>query len=180
MAEPHHDPSITLRPLTVADAPTLATFARRVFDETFAADNDPADLATYLDRAFGDTIQRTELAEANVDAFVIEQDGAWAGYTLVRHDVPHRLVPATSPLYLQRFYVDRRWHGRGVASMLMDAVVTLATHRHHDVIWLTTWERNARALRFYAKQGFEDIGGETFLLGTDLQDDRVLAKRLVP
>lgn len=175
---PHVRP--TLRPLTRDDAPTLARFARRVFEETFAADNDPTDLATYLNRAFGEVIQRAELDESNVSALVIEQGGEWAGYTLVRHGVPHRLTTGSNPLYLQRFYVDRRWHGHGVAPLLMDAVMRLAQEGQHDVVWLSTWERNTRALRFYEKQGFEDVGGETFLLGTDLQDDRVLAKRLVP
>lgn len=177
----HARPSrVTLRPLTPQDAPQLAPFARRIFEETFAADNDPADLAAYLERAFGAEIQRAELSEPHVEAMVAELDGAWVGYTMVRHGVAHPLAPGTRPLYLQRFYVDHRWHGRGVAAALMDAVVAIATTHAHDVIWLTTWERNARALRFYAKVGFEDIGGETFLLGTDFQDDRVLAKRLVP
>jgi len=180
MVNPPMPSRVTLRPLTEDDAPQLAVFARRVFEETFAPDNDPTDLATYLDRAFGEAIQRAELAEPNVEALVAELDGGWAGYTLVRHGVPHPLASGISPLYLQRFYVDHRWHGHGIAAMLMEAVVAIATRQLHDVIWLTTWERNTRALRFYAKQGFADIGGETFLLGTDLQDDRVLAKRLIP
>lgn len=171
---------LVMRPLGVTDAPQLADFARRVFEDTFAADNDPDDLRVYLDRAFGASIQAAELAEADVEARVITVDGEWAAYTLVRHGVGHPLVTATHPLYLQRFYVDRRWHGRGVAPVLMDAVLQLAGAQQHDVVWLTTWERNGRALRFYARSGFDDVGGETFLLGTDLQDDRVLAKRLVP
>jgi ribosomal protein S18 acetylase RimI-like enzyme len=41
-------------------------------------------------------------------------------------------------------------------------------------VWLTAWAFNPRALRFYEKHGFSDIGESTFLLGRDLQTDRVL------
>ena len=40
------------------------------------------------------------------------------------------------------------------------------------------WERNARALAFYAKSGFVDVGTADFYVGTDRQTDRVLAMSL--
>ncbi len=40
------------------------------------------------------------------------------------------------------------------------------------------WERNAKALRFYAAQGFEAVGSQTFTLGTDPQVDIVMQRRL--
>jgi ribosomal protein S18 acetylase RimI-like enzyme len=41
-------------------------------------------------------------------------------------------------------------------------------------LWLGVWEHNARALRFYAKCGFVDVGSHDFVLGTDRQTDRVM------
>jgi ribosomal protein S18 acetylase RimI-like enzyme len=38
--------------------------------------------------------------------------------------------------------------------------------------------RNAKAIRFYEKQGFNDIGTQTFVLGADVQTDRVMARPL--
>jgi ribosomal protein S18 acetylase RimI-like enzyme len=41
-------------------------------------------------------------------------------------------------------------------------------------IWLGVWERNARAIAFYHKQGFVQAGTQRFLLGDDLQTDWVM------
>jgi ribosomal protein S18 acetylase RimI-like enzyme len=46
------------------------------------------------------------------------------------------------------------------------------------VIWLGTWDQNARGIRFYEKWGFEKVGTQTFLLGTDPQSDVVMARRV--
>jgi ribosomal protein S18 acetylase RimI-like enzyme len=43
-------------------------------------------------------------------------------------------------------------------------------------MWLGVWERNPRAIRFYQKHGFVDIGAKEFRLGTDLQTDRVMSR----
>ena len=41
-------------------------------------------------------------------------------------------------------------------------------------LWLGVWEHNPRAIKFYEKCGFGGVGTQRFLLGTDLQTDRVM------
>jgi ribosomal protein S18 acetylase RimI-like enzyme len=40
------------------------------------------------------------------------------------------------------------------------------------------WEHNVRAVRFYAKHGFRDVGSHVFVLGSDVQTDRVMVRQL--
>jgi ribosomal protein S18 acetylase RimI-like enzyme len=40
-------------------------------------------------------------------------------------------------------------------------------------LWLGVWERNPRAIAFYAKSGFVDIGSHDFFVGADRQTDQV-------
>jgi ribosomal protein S18 acetylase RimI-like enzyme len=75
---------------------------------------------------------------------------------------------------LARFYVDRPWHGRGVARELMDAARAAARNLGGRTFWLGVWEHNPRAIAFYAKCGFRDVGSHKFLVGSDLQTDRVM------
>jgi ribosomal protein S18 acetylase RimI-like enzyme len=48
----------------------------------------------------------------------------------------------------------------------------------HDLggqhFWLGVWERNLRAISFYKKAGFVDVGSTDFAVGADRQRDRVL------
>jgi ribosomal protein S18 acetylase RimI-like enzyme len=56
----------------------------------------------------------------------------------------------------------------------MDAVREAARGIGAGQIWLGVWERNARAIAFYMKCGFRDVGTQIFQLGEDKQTDRVL------
>jgi len=58
--------------------------------------------------------------------------------------------------------------------MLMQDVHQAAHEFHGRHIWLSAWERNPRAIAFYKKQTFVDVGGAFFMVGPDEQKDRVL------
>jgi ribosomal protein S18 acetylase RimI-like enzyme len=58
----------------------------------------------------------------------------------------------------------------------MQACLDEAKQNHCDVIWLDVWERNPRAIAFYRKWGFVQVGTQTFQLGDDLQNDWIMAR----
>ena len=60
----------------------------------------------------------------------------------------------------------------------MDAVIAEARSRSAERLWLGVWEENPRAIAFYGKCGFRDVGSQTFMVGTDPQRDRVLELQL--
>jgi diamine N-acetyltransferase len=162
----------------MADASAVSVFARRVFEETFGPDNDPRDIAMYTERAFTTARQANELADPLRVYLIGEDDGALASYALLHVGASHVAVRGPRPMEIERFYVDSRWHGQGVAHAMMDAALEVAHAEHAETIWLGVWCENARAIRFYEKRGFRDVGSHTFLLGTDLQTDRVMARSL--
>ena len=170
--------SVVVRPAGAQDAPWLAALAERTFRETYAAYNTPDDMDRYVAEHFGAARQETELRDPRGVTLVAEVDGRAAGYAqLGRGDTP-ACVTGAAPLEVVRFYVDRPWHGRGVAQTLMAAAVEAARTGGARTLWLGVWERNPRAIAFYRKCGFGDVGAQTFVLGTDHQRDRVLARPL--
>ena len=82
---------------------------------------------------------------------------------------------AAKPVEIHRLYVDRRWHGSGVAQRLMAAALGVAERGGADHVWLGVWERNPRAIAFYKKCGFTEAGQQVFLLGRDVQRDLVMS-----
>jgi len=70
------------------------------------------------------------------------------------------------------------WHGHGVAQELMTASIAEARRRRADAIWLGVWERNPRALAFYRRCGFVEVGDHVFPLGNDPQRDLVMVLAL--
>lgn len=169
---------MTIRRGERKDAAVLAELARATFYDTFAATNDPRDMALHLQRAYGVPQQTTELEDPRLTTLLVEQDGTAIAYAQIRLHDPPACVTGAAPLELWRFYVRRDWHGRGVAQALMDRVKAEARLRGAQTLWLGVWERNDRARAFYAKCGFADVGEHIFLFGSDPQTDRVMATAL--
>ena len=166
-----------IRAATAGDVSILSELGARTFRDTFAADNTEGDMARYLASSFGVDIQARELAELNSAFLVADIDETAVGYARVRTDCAPDCVKGTRPMEIVRFYVDAPWIGRGVGHALMVACFDEAASRECDVVWLDVWERNARAIAFYSKWGFAEVGAQSFVLGDDIQRDLLMARQ---
>ena len=173
----HTDP-ITIRIATPADAATLTEIARRTFNDTFADQNRAEDMEKYLRETFGERQQLRELNDPSITTFFAEQNGVAIAYAQVRSGRASAAVGEGKALEIARFYVDRNAHGRGIAQQLMAAVQAHARANDCALLWLGVWERNARAIAFYRKCGFERVGSQPFILGSDLQTDDLMRAQL--
>jgi diamine N-acetyltransferase len=170
---------LTIRRAVAADAPVVAELALRTFMETFAADNNPDDIAVYTAKSYGVPQQAAEIADPRMVTLLAEIGGTPAGYAQVRAGPPAEPVRHVPDVVeIARFYVDSPWHGRGVAHTLMDAVFDAARALGGRALWLSVWERNLRGIAFYAKRGFRDVGSHEFMVGSDCQTDRVMLREL--
>ena len=169
-------PSTTIRRTRPDDAGPLSVLAERTFREAFFELNTPEDMALHCAKSYGAAIQAAEIADPDMVTLVFERDGALLGYAQLRWGPAASGVEAESPGEILRLYVARECHGRGVAIDLMNASIDEMRRRETDVIWLGVWERNPRAIAFYRKFGFVDVGEHVFLLGSDPQRDIVMAR----
>jgi diamine N-acetyltransferase len=159
---------------SVEDAEPLAAFAARQYVETFGAHTSLEDLAQFLHCSYGPTKQAAELVDPDVITILGESGDELCAFAQVRRHSPPPCVSGERPTELWRFYVDRPWHGRGVADALMQAVHAAARDLRGASLWLSVWERNARAISFYARFGFRAVGTQDFWVGSDRQIDRIL------
>lgn len=169
-------PVLTIRKGTPEDAKQLTEFARRAFAETFGPANTAEDLALHLSRTYAPELQRRELLDPHFATILALSEGNLAGYAQLRDFPAPESVTMPGPIELLRFYVDKAWHGQGVAQALMDAVFATARERGNGSVWLCVWQENPRAISFYGHQGFATVGAQSFILGTDHQMDWVMAR----
>jgi GNAT superfamily N-acetyltransferase len=183
-----------VRSITLADpsvAAELAAFAEQTFRDTYAPPYgvcDPADVEHYVRGHFDPALQAAELADPATRVLVARVEGALAGYAQLRIGVRPERVAAFAPVgdadpaliaaadaELARLYVDRPWHGRGLAAALFDAARAEAAGRGARALWFSVYRRNPRALAFYRKRGAATIATATFTMGAEVQDDWLLA-----
>jgi ribosomal protein S18 acetylase RimI-like enzyme len=175
--------TFTIRRATRADAARLSEFAAAAFHEAFAAQNTAEDMASYVAGAFSPERQAAEISDPFADVLLVEPAAASAtsallGYAHLALTSAPACVTGLEPIELKRFYVASAAHGRGVARELMEATLEAARSRGARTLWLGVWERNARAIAFYGKHSFRRVGEQSFVLGTDVQTDWVMARSL--
>ena len=170
--------SIQIRRGVLEDAPALAELAARIFAEAFAADTTVQDLQVHLESSYGVVQQSQELSDPNEITLLVFAAETLIAFAQVRRKLPPECVTQPQAVEVHRFYVDRLAHGKGVAQSLMVAVKSAAEEFHATHLWLSAWERNPRAIAFYAKVGFEIVGRADFVVGSDLQTDHIMITSL--
>jgi len=150
-----------------------------MFRATFGPDNTQADMDAYCAEAFGASQQERELCDAARVCVMVERDNMLVAFAWLHIGATHPCIVGEDPVEIQRFYVEPRWHGRGVAQQLMSAALEEVVARGGQTVWLGVWDRNGRAIRFYEKQDFTDVGSHVFMLGHDAQTDRILTKSVI-
>lgn len=162
---------------TEGDAAELAAFAERTFRDTYAAENTQADIDAYVRGHFAPELQRAEITDPSQRVVVVRQDGAMVGYAHLREaGIPAPVIGRA--VEISRFYVAPEVKGKGVAHELMPAALDEARRMGAELVWLGVWERNPRAIAFYRRHEFAEVGMQTFTMGSDVQHDLVMARRL--
>lgn len=179
-----HDSTAMLAPACIirrglpADANALSVLAARTFADTYGRYNRPEDLHLHLTTSYGLPQQMRELSDPDVITLLACCGEQLAGFAQVRRGPAPACVTGEAPVELYRFYVDAPWHGRGVGQLLLAQARDAAIALGGATFWLKVWARNSRAMAFYTKESFVDVGTADFFVGSDRQTDRVLAMAL--
>ena len=167
------------RKAVAEDAEQLAKLAEETFRATFSADNSVADMDLHCEKNFSREIQLREIQDPDMVSLVCECDGVLVGFTQVAwHRAPGCVAAARYPGEILRLYVTSDFHGRGIAQLLMAAALEEIAQRGSDIAWLGVWEKNPRAISFYTKFDFIEVGDHEFCLGTDRQRDVIMSREI--
>lgn len=158
------------------DAAELARFGALCFREAYGAGTRAEDLEAHIAEDYGTEQQARELADPGSVFLLAEEGGATVAYLLLRSGEPPACVSSRRRMQVLRFYLAPSTHGRGLAQRLLSEALAEAAARGAEGLWLTVWERNPRAIAFYRKCGFVDVGETVFPVGEDPQRDRVMER----
>jgi diamine N-acetyltransferase len=169
----------SIRHAIPSDAKSLALLADQTFRETFASMNTVEDMNLHCHTSYNEEIQLAEITDARMATLVCEDGDSLVAFAQLRWSEAPDCVPAKNPGEIQRIYVTKSWHGRGIAQKLMSMCLKEMGKRESDAVWLGVWERNPRAIAFYKKNGFTEVGSHIFPLGTDPQRDIIMVRPVV-
>jgi len=166
----------TIRRAGAADAETIAALGARTFTETFGHLYPPEDLEGFLAEAHGVERARADLADPKKALWLVEADGQPVGYALAGPcDLPHpEVTPGCGEL--KRIYFLKDWQGGGLGQRLFDEVMAWLQADGPRDVWIGVWSENFGAQRFYARHGFEKVGGYGFAVGRTVDSEFILRR----
>ena len=170
--------SLQIKIASVADAQLISDLSKQTFYEAFYADNTKEDMDLFLAENFNlkETIDEFENG-LNTFYTVCNEDEVF-GYATLRESKNAEDLIKVKSILLARIYLLNKHIGKGAGKLLMQQCISEATLRGNQIIWLTVWERNPRAIEFYTSFGFAKFGEEKFVLGNDVQNDWMMMKEL--
>ncbi|MGN6753802.1 MAG: GNAT family N-acetyltransferase [Intrasporangium sp.] len=123
------------------------------------------------------------MADPDRVVLIAEENGRAVGYAMLvagepadedaRGAIHHR--PAVE---LSKIYVLPSSHGTGASGQLLEAGRAWAKDRGAAGIWLGVNQQNARAQKFYGKNGFRIVGTKRFNVGGAQEEDFVMEQPL--
>lgn len=187
--EEHATPSFSAGAVSTRSAgPDDAALLHRIAAATFALacppGTTPEAVADFVASNLSEPHFARYLADESRDVLLVEIAGEPVGYTMLIAADPAdpdvaAVVTARPTVELSKFYLLAAAHGSGAAAVLMRASVEAARARAASSVWLGVNQQNARANRFYEKNGFVNVGTKRFLVGGNWEDDFVRELALV-
>ncbi|MFC5498582.1 GNAT family N-acetyltransferase [Caenimonas terrae] len=169
---------VSLRLGRRSDALTVAALSVQVFLDTYATAGVRPDLAREAFREYSEQAFVERLSMSGCRFVLAEAQDALLGFAEVQCE--SRKAPGAAPrgFELVRLYVQPQAQRAGVGSALLREAEKIASSAHSPAIWLTVWEENVRALAFYARSGYADVGATDYMFEGKAYGNRVVAKQL--
>jgi len=112
---------------------------------------------------------------SNADIFVARQGNALVGYAIGLSAGDDAAASVPGFYKVDKLYLKASLHGQAVGKQLWDAIVGSAKDSGAAGLYLTHYPGNARASRFYARQGLRKVGDTVYKCGNGDYSDWVLA-----
>jgi diamine N-acetyltransferase len=163
----------------IADAEALSYLGAATFLASFANDHPGRPLIEHLKSEHSVDYYAAKLTNPDIDIVIGETPlGAPVGYVML---VPpeHPELQQPGDLELKRIYLLGPWQGGGNGKVLMEQALDIAKQRAAKRLLLAVYESNLRAVAFYEKAGFRQIGETVFMVGDTPFRDMVYARDMV-
>lgn len=177
-APPEVEP-VNLRPATAQDAAMLGVVGTATFLEAFTWALPGSDIVAFCTKNHTTEAYARYLAKPDTRiTLAVTGDDAPVGYVMVcQPDFPDFKVLPTD-IELKRIYLFSRYRRDGNAQRLMDTAIADARKLGRTRLLLGTHGDNLRAIAFYRRNGFSEVGTRSFTVGNQVCCDLIFGRDL--
>ena len=173
---------IEIRGARAQDAALLARLAAETFPLACPPGTTQDDIASFIAANLSVGRFAEYLADPERMILLAVESDIVTGYSMLIFGEPadgdvRAAITRRPTVELGKFFVVRASHGTGTAAALMAASLATALDHGNRSVWLGVGRQNARANRFYEKQGFAAVGTKSFRVGDQVFNQDIVRER---
>jgi diamine N-acetyltransferase len=171
---------IIVEKVTANDVATLSALAKQTFYDAFVGTCTAEDMQAFLELYYSEQALLQQLINPAIQYYFAKHNNEAIAYISFGIEMPgFPETGAAQAVELKRLYVQKPYHGKLVAQMLVDVYFNYVAQTRLPFAFLGVWEYNCKAENFYNKFGFVRTNNKhDFPIGSTLQTDVYLLKKI--
>lgn len=170
---------IKIKTSKASDFEVLALLGRLTYVESHSQFiEDKNDLHQYINDAFSVSKTTQELSNPNNLFYIVYVDDLPVGYAKLILNKTHATITSQDSCLLDKIYILNEFIPLKIGQQFLDFLLKEAITLQLDTMWLSVYIKNSRAIRFYEKNEFENVGELNFLVNGKVYENIVLSKKL--
>lgn len=170
---------ISIKQASTSHTETLALLGRITYSESHGHYiNNAEGLFNYNNEAFSIKKTHEEIASEENVYWIAYVNNFPVGYAKLILNQVNEHITDQNVCRLERIYVLEEFLGRKVGFQLYETVFNKAKELEFNQLWLTTYIKNQKAMRFYEKLDFKKVGDYTFWVNGKAFENFIYAKEL--
>ena len=160
--------NVEIRLAEKKDAQFIALLGRITFTETFGHFfRDKQDLLDYYNSTF--SVEKIEIGieKPNNVFWIAFVNRLPVGYAKLKLNSTSEFMELKNTCQLQKIYILKDFLSIKIGFELQNILLKKAKELEFNNIWLSVLNSNERAINFYKKNGFEEIGNHDFQIGKE-------------
>jgi len=170
---------INIKIATKANTEVLALLGRQTWAESHGHYiEDKNDIFKYLNESFSVSKTKQLLNDPNQYFYIIYADDAPDGYAKLIVNASNENVDSENSCRLERIFILKDFIPLKIGKQSLTFIEEQAKTLKSDEMWLTVYIKNKRAIRFYEKNKFENVGDISFVVSGKSYHNIVFSKTI--
>lgn len=133
----------------------LQSIGERSYTPHYAHLWKPGGVAWYMQRCFAAAVLEKELADENVEYYIVSENRENIGILklILKKPIPDSKIE--NALYLEKIYFIKEWTGKGIGRKLIEFAFNRARDLNRDCVWLMAMDTSDKPIAAYERAGFE-------------------------
>jgi ribosomal protein S18 acetylase RimI-like enzyme len=170
---------ITIRIATEGDTDVLALLGRITYAESHGHFiDDKNDLLEYLDKAFSVSKTRQDINNPQHLFYIMHVDEFPVGYAKLVLNAMHESIVSGNNCRLEKIYILNDFIPLKIGQQFLTFLEEKAKELQLDTMWLSVYIKNNRAIRFYERNEFKNVGELNFEVNGSVYENTVFSKKI--